>query len=44
MTQVIIPNNTGNCISKIAEFDSHFHKSSLFLGNLEAANNPRILK
>jgi hypothetical protein len=43
MTKVIIPSNTGNSISKIAEFEQH-HNSCLFLGNLEAACNLQILK
>lgn len=39
MAKVLIPNNTTNCISKIAEHQTPYRKSHLFLGSLEATNH-----
>lgn len=43
MATVIIPNNTNNCISRVAERSSEFHKHYLFLGSLEATH-PQVVK
>ena len=36
MTTILIPNNTSNSISKVAEHANQFRKTFLFLGSLEA--------
>jgi len=43
MATIIIPNNTNNCISRVAERTFEFRKNYLFLGSLEASH-PQIVK
>lgn len=44
MTQIIIPANTNNSISKVADFSFGSSKNSLYIGNVEAANDPSTIK
>ena len=44
MTQIIIPANTNNSISKVADFSLGSSKNSLFIGSVQAANDPFTIK
>ena len=44
MSQVIIPNNTSNCISLISPFVLDKKATNLFLGNISAASDKNLLQ
>ncbi len=44
MTQIIIPANTSNSISKVIEIDIGSSRAVLYLGNYQAASSYEIIK